>query len=443
VSTLSTTTQLGRDLRAICGAEHVVEDPAELSANAIHGVVPAASVAPASADEVAAVIRLANQRGLTVVPAGGFTQQTSGSRPEHIDVLLNTTRLTEVEHYDPGDLTIGIGAGCTVAQLSSKVGADGLLFAGDAASPERSTLGGLLATGMSGPLRQGYGGLRDYCIGIRFVTGDGRKAKGGGRVVKNVAGYDLMKLLIGSQGTLAIITSASFKLFPAPRKTRTFIADFASSDTALEFRDSVLHSPLSPICLELISPQTWNLAQPDTSSPVHWSVCLRAAGSEAVLSRYRKELGAAVTREAEGEPETSLWRLASDFMTIAPKAHPNASLLALSLALKDVREVLGRTLPAVLSGLEFAAVGRIGVGHLLVAFWPRASSHSTEATVALSVAIDDLRRHLPAHASMAVLLSPDAGGKFWGPLPTDAASMRALKQALDPKDILNRGRFSF
>ena len=90
---------------------------------------------------------------------------------------------------------------------------------GDPPLPDRASIGGILATNLTGPLRHGFGGLRDYCIGIRFVTGDGRKAKGGGRVVKNVAGYDLMKLLIGSQGTLAVITSASFKLFPAPRQT--------------------------------------------------------------------------------------------------------------------------------------------------------------------------------------------------------------------------------
>ena len=101
-----------------------------------------------------------------------------------------------------------------------------LLFACDPPLPERATVGGVLATASHGPLRHGYGALRDFCIGIRFVTGDGRRAKGGGRVVKNVAGYDLMKLLIGSYGTLAVITSASFKLFPAPRQTRTFLAEF-------------------------------------------------------------------------------------------------------------------------------------------------------------------------------------------------------------------------
>ena len=121
--------------------------------------------------------------------------------------------------------------------------------------PEQVTIGGMLATGMTGPHRQGYGGLRDYCIGVRFVTGDGRKAKGGGRVVKNVAGYDMMKLLIGSQGTLGIITSASFKLFPAPRQTRTFVSEFAGIAEAIEFRNHVLRSPLDPICLEVVSPQ--------------------------------------------------------------------------------------------------------------------------------------------------------------------------------------------
>jgi len=184
-----------------------MEDPSELHRGVILGIAPGVAVAPASADEIAAVLRFANEHGLSVVPAGGFTQQQVGNLPSRIDVLLYTSRLTDVDHYDPGDLTVGIGAGCTVAQLSAMVGANGLLFAGDAALPERSTVGGLLATAMPGPLRHGYGGLRDYCIGIRFVTGDGRKAKGGGRVVKNVAGYDLMKLLIGSQGTLAIITA--------------------------------------------------------------------------------------------------------------------------------------------------------------------------------------------------------------------------------------------
>ena len=174
-------------------------------------------------------------------------------------------------------------------------------------SPSASTVGGLLAAAKHGPLRQGYGAVRDFCIGIRFVTGDGRKAKGGGRVVKNVAGYDLMKLLIGSYGTLAVITSASFKLFPAPRQTRTFLAEFATWQEALKFRDQVVRSPLSPMCLEIVSPVARKLMRPEMKDDA-WVICVRGAGSDAVLARYRKELGSAVTREVDGESEASLAR---------------------------------------------------------------------------------------------------------------------------------------
>ena len=310
MSAADTATRLGRELREISGAQYVIEDPAELHRQQVLGMVPGIAVKPGSADEIAAILQLANEYGLSVVPAGGFTQQQTGNLPPQVDILLYTSRLTEVEHYDPGDLTVGVGAGCTVAQLSSMVAANGLLFAGDPALPQRCTVGGMLATGMYGPLRHGYGGLRDYCIGIRFVTGDGRKAKGGGRVVKNVAGYDMMKLLIGSQGTLAVITSASFKLFPAPRQTRTFVAEFATAAEALEFRSHVLRSPLSPICLELVSPQAHELLEPVASSEQNsaapWAIYLRAAGSDAVLARYRAELGTAVSREVDGERECTL-----------------------------------------------------------------------------------------------------------------------------------------
>ena len=290
---------VARELRGICGEENTRERP-------IGGVY----VSPASAEEVAAVLALANERQLSVGPAGGSTERSAAE--SHVDIVLHTNRLTQVEHYDHADLTVGVGAGTTVAQLNAMVGADRLLFACDPPLPERATVGGILATASHGPLRHGYGALRDFCIGIRFVTGDGRRAKGGGRVVKNVAGYDLMKLLIGSYGTLAVITSASFKLFPAPRQTRTFLAEFATAKEALEFRDRVMRSPLSPMCLEIVSPGARKLMRPEMTSDA-WVICVRAAGSDAVLARYRKELGSAITRELDGDSESKMWRAIEDF----------------------------------------------------------------------------------------------------------------------------------
>ncbi len=439
MSTATTNSRFGRELRSICGAEHVIEDLGELHHHHILGISPAVAVTPASADEIVAVLRLANDHGLSVVPAGGFTQQQTGNRPPQVDVLLYTSRLNEVEHYDPADLTVGVGAGWTVARLSAMVGADRLFFAGDPALPERSTIGGLLATGLYGPHRHGYGGPRDYCIGIRFVTGDARKAKGGGRVVKNVAGYDMMKLLIGSQGTLGIITSASFKVFPAPRQTRTFMSEFVSVETTLAFRNRVLHSPLDPICLELVSPGANMLLMGGTS----WSILLRAGGSDAVLARYRKELGSAVSRELEGQAECDLWQAVSDFSHLIHENHPRSLLISMALPLADVQPVLdGLAMVAQSNSLTLAAIGRVGVGHLLIAMWPTPEAEVT--LVNFVNAVSELRNRVPHDVSMAVLHCPAEARHHvgaWGPTPTDLEAMRAVKLTLDPRDILNRGRF--
>ena len=226
-----------------------------------------------------------------------------------------------------------------MADLAAKVAADNLFFPGDPALPERATVGGLLATGCCGPHRQGYGGLRDYCIGVRFVTGDGRKAKGGGRVVKNVAGYDMMKLLIGSYGTLGVITGASFKLFPAPRQTRTFIAEFSGAAEAVQFRNQVLRSPLDPICLELVSPGARQLLH-GFGSDGPWLVLLRAAGSDTVLARYRADLGPAVARELEGAEEREAWRALSNFLHTVEERCPQSLLLSLTLPLREIGPIL-------------------------------------------------------------------------------------------------------
>lgn len=441
MSTTTTPVRFLRELREICGAGRVIDDPARLEQAQVLGVTPAVAVEPASTEEVAAVLSFANAQGLSVVPAGGFTQQQTGNTPQAIDVLLYTTRLTDVEHYDPGDLTIGIGAGWTIAQLSSKVGADGLLFAGDAPLPERATIGGLLATGMTGPLRHGYGGLRDYCIGIKFVTGDGRKGKGGGRVVKNVAGFDMMKLLIGSQGTLAIITGASFKLFPAPRQTSTFVAGFATAAEAIQYRNTVMRSPLSPMCLELVSPQAGALLPGGGRSGKVWSVYLRASGSDAVLARYRSELGTAIALEIDGHDEQEAWRAIEDFSHTLPERYPDSVLISLSLPLADVQPVLNDLESvAALNNLMSAAIGTVGVGRLLAGLWPAGEPAN------LSAAVSAFRDRLPRDASASVLHCPDkmrSQAAAWEKTPTHSDSMKAVKHALDAKDILNRGRFLF
>ena len=219
MSTVTSPASVDRDLAAIVGENNVKRTDLE-----INGVVPAAVVYPGSADEVGAILHLANARDLVVAPAGGLTKQQIGCVPERIDILLSTARLNKVEEYDPGDLTIAVQAGMPFAEMQRQLGEHQQWVPCDAASLEHATIGGLLATGAAGPLKSTFGHMRDFCIGVQFVTADGKVVKGGGRVVKNVAGYDLMKLLTGSYGSLAVITRANFKVFPRPRQTRTLPA---------------------------------------------------------------------------------------------------------------------------------------------------------------------------------------------------------------------------
>jgi FAD/FMN-containing dehydrogenase len=263
--------------------------------------------------------------------------------------------------------------------------------------------------------------------------------------VKNVAGYDMMKLLIGSQGTLAVITSASFKLFPAPRQTRTFVAVFPTAAEAIAFRHYVLRSPLDPICLELISPQAHDLVPTHSPSPAGWAICVRASGSDKVLARYRKELGTEVLREIEGDEELAFWRGLADFAPLLKERHPSSLLLSMSLPLNGVQTALsdfGSFAEA--NGFRMAAIGRVGLGHLCVAFW--AGQNPEGAKSDFGGALTGLRGRLPLGASMTVLHAPPELREpiaLWGPTPTDVASMGAVKAALDPNDVLNRGRLLF
>ncbi|HYX68095.1 MAG TPA: FAD-binding oxidoreductase [Terriglobales bacterium] len=441
MSAVVTSASAAAELAAIVGGAHVVDDPAALAHYAIDDAAPAVAAAPGSEEEVAAVMRLAGAYGLVVVPAGGFTRQGIGYPPARADLLLDLTRLTATQHYDPGDLTIGVGAGTRLADLQARLAIHQQFLPVDPGCPQRTTVGGMLAASAQGPLEHGYGGLRDFCIGVRFVTADGKLGKGGGRVVKNVAGYDLMKLLIGSFGTLGVITSASFKLFHLPAATRTYMAEFAGLEEAITFRDRLLRSPLGPMCLEIANPRAAEYLGLDARP---WRILVRAAGSDAVLRRYRAELGQATTREVEGEAETKLWRAFSGFEESILARHQNAMVFAVSVPIAGVAAALAAAERAALDyNFLCAVIGRAGVGSLRVAFLPIAVD--PPSAMQYANAASEFRGQLPEEQASAVVLRCPQEAKphfsLWGTSPTDLEAMRMVKAALDPGNLLNRGRF--
>ncbi|HEY2393334.1 MAG TPA: FAD-binding oxidoreductase [Candidatus Angelobacter sp.] len=444
-----------RDLAAIVGETHITHD---LQGFDINGVAPSVAVFPGTAEEVAAVLKLANERDLVVAPAGGLTKQQIGGVPERVDILLSTTRMNKIEEYDPGDLTIAVGAGIPFATMQRKLSEHRQWVPCDAASLEHATIGGLLATGAAGPLKSTFGHMRDFCIGVQFVTTDGKVVKGGGRVVKNVAGYDLMKLLTGSYGSLAVMTRANFKVFPSPRQTRTFICSFGSLDEAMQFRTRLFQSPLTPMCMEIISPRAGEylhdageVHDPDDYSPeqplslpaIEWQIVLRAVGSDNILARYIRELGSVVTRTLEGAAEDQLWNWISHFEQSVLARHRNAMVMYTHLAIQNVGPALQafeRAAPDY--NLIPAAVGRAATGNLVLAFMPL--SVDPPSAMQYANCVSAFRGMLPPGSSAEVAQCPkEAKNHFdvWGTTPTDVKMMRAVKRAIDPKNILNRGRF--
>ncbi|GAC1645753.1 MAG: FAD-binding oxidoreductase [Acidobacteriaceae bacterium] len=319
---------------------------------------------------------------------------------------LDLSALNSVQCYEPGDLTVRVQAGARVSTVLEVLAARGQMLPFDMHGWRRAHIGGVLASAAHGPLAASFGGVREYCIGIEFVTAEGKIAHGGGLVVKNVAGYDLMKLMIGSRGTHGIITSSSFKVFPRATHSTTFVIPFARSDQAVKLGLMIRKSQLSPSRLEIVSPGFMEVAS--------WSLLVSATGSEAVVNRYRTELKACCESLTEfaGMDEAALW----DQLLTSDEAAVYAELWSPLDAIQRTIDVLWRTFDGTMM-----LSGRLGIGNLNL--WVRSEFghvHSVLETLSSDVKVLWRSPRLPLA------------------LPNDGP-MRTLKQALDPRNILNPG----
>ena len=221
----------------------------------IDGIAAHERAAPATAAELAATLQAADEAGNAVAAVGGGTQLDLGMPPSRLDVVIDTTGLNRVVEYEPADLTVTVEAGIRFAELQRILGEQGQFLALDPAVQDGATIGGVIATNTSGPLRLSYGTPRDLVIGTRVANPDGTLTHAGGRVVKNVAGYDLNKLYIGSLGTLSIVVELSFKLAPIPPSLEAVVGQVPDLDAARELVGADVHSPLSPLPIELLGPR--------------------------------------------------------------------------------------------------------------------------------------------------------------------------------------------
>src|SRR6266850_3550797 len=304
-------------LESLIGPSRISNGAAACACYAVDEVLPTAVAKPTSAEEVAEIVRFAALEKLALVPCGNRTKLAIGMPPSHYDIALDMTALNRIPHYDPGDLTLSAEAGMPLAKLNSALNEHKQFLPLLVPWYSLSTIGGTVASGIDSPLRQLYGTARDFLIGAEFVDGTGHLCKSGGRVVKNVTGYDLHNLLIGSLGTLAVITRLNFRTFPLPVASRGFVASFPSAEGELALRHAIAGSSLTPLTLDIVSPElaqifaTRTPATPETAvfageihgaeqtslppigdwfNPREWQLCAAFAGTTEVLDRYAREL---------------------------------------------------------------------------------------------------------------------------------------------------------
>jgi glycolate oxidase FAD binding subunit len=447
----------------LVGAANVASDFAQLATYEIDRKLPAVALRPGTSEEVAKIVKFAASEKLALVATGARTKLGIGYAPSRYDLALDMTRLNKVIAYDPGDLTLSVEAGVPLAKLAQTLAEHRQFLPLPVPFANRTTIGGLIASGVDSPLRQFYGTARDFLLGMEYVTGEGFATKSGGRVVKNVTGYDIHKLMIGALGTLGVITRVNFKTFPLPLDRRGYVVRFLSPEHAFDVCHRFAQSPLAPLSIDVFSPHVAELfASPaalrlaEAPLPKHvfesaeWAVSVTYAGNEKVLARFVAELGHMIepikirglTLLTE-ETLAPAWNRQREFIPIALASSPATTIVKINVLPMRMSEALAAAQKvAETNNLRWAAMAR-GLGIIYFAILP--SDHTEEwrtrvagATTAIQEACAKLAGHVTIPWAPAEWKSTL---QIWGPQRQDFPQMQRVKSVFDPQDILSSGRF--
>jgi len=379
------------------------------------------SVIPSSVRDLTTILKEASAEQQTIEIAGNNSKRLMGGPTTPAETKINTSGLRRVLKYEPNDLTISVEAGMPFADLQALLAKNRQMVALDPPFFAKATVGGVVATNSSGPMRRTYGTARDQVIGMKFATLAGKHVSTGGMVVKNVAGLDMGKLMIGSFGTLAVITSINFRLHPMPEQTHTFLFSFTDLEQLIEKRNSILYSVLRPIALDIISPPA------ATRLGLRGHVlALRAGGSAKVLARYERELQGAT--RMTGAEDTIFWTQIREFPGDFLRRQPSGVVLRISTRISELIAVLrlvsGACICRAASGIAYVYLSSWqGVS----ALWHAAAENGWSAVVEFAPLETRINRELWLLGS-----GKESGEAF--------AMMKKVKHMFDPGMLLNRSR---
>ena len=444
-------------LESAVGQAFLVTDAKTLGNYLADGLAPSLVVQPGNAEETAAVVRIAAEERLGVIPSGARTALGVGMPPASYDLALDMTRLTGIASYDPGDLTISVNAGMSLAELQRVLGEKHQFLPLAVPFFEKATVGGAIAAGLDSPLRQFYGTPRDFLIGAEFVDGTGAQAKSGGRVVKNVTGYDFHKLLNGSLGTLAVITRLNFRTYPVPPARRGFVASFADESGALRLVKAIAASALTPLAVELISPECAAILLHEQAmraslrtAQEEWTLCVGFEGTAEVCERYARELSR-LAREAAAQNALVLhdaqFAVLLDILREAPVTMrgraAEAVVMRFTALPSDMADLL-RALRSFAGSSWMTPALLVRAGAVVyAALSPRQGDESALKQMGYFWnSIGSLSGKLEFRGTLVFCPAEwKPALDVWAHVKSDAETERRVKKAFDPHGVFARGRF--
>jgi glycolate oxidase FAD binding subunit len=398
-------------------------------ADAILGVTPGVVYTPSTQAEAAEVLRLCASERMAVAFAGGRTDIGLGAPPRRADAVVETSRLNRILEYAPADMVLIAEAGVTLAAVQAAAAKEGQRLSLDPPLPDRATVGGIVAANSFGPRRAKYGSARDVIIGVGIIRADGTPARGGGKVVKNVAGFDLPKLACGSLGTLGMLGTLNFRLHPLPEATATLLVRGRSPSQVVALLADVMKAQLEPSSSVALS----------EGGAGSFDLAVRFEGFAAGVSQQAQRLSAlcrAAGISAELLDEASARSTWARHDLARTQGDLRVKIASPVAALARVQAAALEPIAAALRGARVAWYASLGLGFI---------SGETGDAPAAAAALQAARAALAALGGSLTLLDAPSAVRatvdVWGPPPPAFALMQRLKNRFDPEQRLNAGRF--